>query len=57
MLAMVLFPDVQAKAQAELDRVVGHERFPDFSDQQKMPYLAAICKEVNRVYFFGTELN
>ncbi|KIP02864.1 hypothetical protein PHLGIDRAFT_78465 [Phlebiopsis gigantea 11061_1 CR5-6] len=47
-LAMILFPDVQVKAQAQIDRVVGHDRFPDFSDQPNMPYIAAICKEALR---------
>lgn len=45
-LAMLLCPDVQRKAHAELDRVVGRDRFPEFSDQAAMPYLTAICKEV-----------
>ena len=45
-LAMLLFPDVQAKAHAELDRVVGADRLPEFSDRSSMPYISAICKEV-----------
>lgn len=47
---MILFPDVQVKAQAQIDRVVGHDRFPDFSDQPNMPYIAAICKEVHKMF-------
>lgn len=45
---MVLFPEVQAKAQAELDAVVGSERLPSFSDQDSLPYVNAVCKEVLR---------
>ncbi|KAF8531502.1 cytochrome P450 [Gautieria morchelliformis] len=47
-LAMVLYPDVQKKAQAELDSVVGHERLPEFSDRPHLPYIEAIVKEVFR---------
>ena len=45
---MELFPDVQAKAQAELDTVVGNERLPSFNDRDSLPYINAVCKEVLR---------
>ena len=32
LLAMVLHPDIQTKAQADIDRVVGRDRLPDFND-------------------------
>ncbi|KAG1765989.1 cytochrome P450 [Suillus placidus] len=38
-LAMTLFPDVQKKAQAEIDAVVGPDRLPSFADQGSLPYL------------------
>ncbi|EKM49676.1 uncharacterized protein PHACADRAFT_265238 [Phanerochaete carnosa HHB-10118-sp] len=47
-LAMLLFPDIKAKAHAELDRAVSRERFPDFGDQASLPYITAICKEALR---------
>ncbi|KAG9316893.1 cytochrome P450 [Chiua virens] len=47
-LAMVLFPEVQAKAQAELDAVVGSERLPSFNDRDSLPYVNAVCKELLR---------
>lgn len=47
-LAMVLFPDVQTKAQAELDSVVSGERLPCFEDRDSLPYINAVCKEVLR---------
>lgn len=47
-LAMVLFPEVQAKAQAELDAVVGSERLPCFDDRDRLPYVNAVWKEVLR---------
>ena len=45
---MVLFPEVQAKAQAELDAVVGSERLPSFNDRDSLPYINAVWKEVLR---------
>ncbi|KAF8181626.1 cytochrome P450 [Pholiota molesta] len=47
-LAIVTHPEVQVKAQEELDRVVGRERLPEFSDRSKLPYINAIIKEVLR---------
>lgn len=46
MLAMTLYPDVQKKAQAAVDAVVGHDRLPDFQDN--IPYLDAVVREVLR---------
>ncbi|KAJ7723811.1 cytochrome P450 [Mycena metata] len=47
-LAMCLYPEVQAEAQRELDRVVGADRLPNISDRRHLPYLNALCKEVLR---------
>jgi len=47
-LAMVLYPDVQKKAQAEIDRVVGTDRLPNFEDRSHLPYIDAIIKEATR---------
>ena len=45
---MTLFPDVQRKAQAELDRVVGSHRLPNYEDLSNMPYVTATVMEVLR---------
>ena len=45
---MTLNPRVVAKAQEELDRVVGKERLPDFSDKDDLPYIDALVKELLR---------
>ena len=45
---MVLNPDVVRKAQEELDRVVGKEHLPDFSDKDRLPYIDALVKELFR---------
>ena len=42
---MMLNPEIQAKAQAELDRVVGPNRLPDFSDYDNLVYIQAIALE------------
>ncbi|KAG2153775.1 cytochrome P450 [Suillus bovinus] len=44
-LAMTLFPDVQKKAQAEIDAVVGTDRLPSFADRDSLPYIEALIKE------------
>ncbi len=43
-----MYPHVQRKAQAELDRVVGEERLPSFDDYQALPYVQAIVLETLR---------
>jgi cytochrome P450 len=45
---MTLFPDKQAKAQQEIDAVVGSNRLPSFSDRNSLPYLEAMFQEVLR---------
>ena len=45
---MVTFPEVQSRAQAELDAVVGRARFPTYADAPRLPYVRAIIKEVIR---------
>jgi len=47
-LAMALYPEVQKKAQAEIDAVIGNNRLPDFSDRDALPYINAIVKEAMR---------
>ena len=37
--AMVAYPDVQRKAQAEIDRVVGEDRSPTWEDYAALPYV------------------
>lgn len=47
-LAMILFPDVQKKAQAEIDGVVGRDRLPEFGDRDRLPYTNGVVKEALR---------
>ena len=41
---------MQARAQAELDRVVGRDRLPGPEDEKNLPYTRAIIKEIERVH-------
>ncbi|PPQ63628.1 hypothetical protein CVT24_004381 [Panaeolus cyanescens] len=47
-LAITLYPEVQAKAQEEIDRVVGRTRLPNFEDRQSLPYTDALYRELLR---------
>jgi cytochrome P450 len=45
---MVLHPEVQKKAQVEIDTVVGPNRLSDIHDRPSLPYINAIIKESMR---------
>ncbi|KAJ4961661.1 hypothetical protein NE237_021571 [Protea cynaroides] len=47
---MVMHPEIQAKAQSEIDAVVGTRRTVSDSDLQNLPYLQAIIKESLRIH-------
>ncbi|KAG7085967.1 hypothetical protein E1B28_003492 [Marasmius oreades] len=44
------YPEIQKKAQDELDRVVGRDRLPTIADEKDLPYIHAIIKEVERCH-------
>ena len=44
----LLRDDSQAKAQREIDEVVGRERLPTYDDRKYLPYIEAIYREVMR---------
>jgi hypothetical protein len=44
---MVAYPAVQAKAQAEVDTVVGQSRTPTEEDLDSLVYVKAVIEEVN----------
>jgi len=45
---MMNHPDVQRRAQTEIDRVVGRQRLPDFDDRASLPYVEALLRETMR---------
>jgi len=47
-LAMLFHPDIQKKAQEELDSVIGRDRLPTFEDRPRLPFVDAVCKETLR---------
>jgi len=54
-LALLLFPEVQSRAQAEVDALLRSSssadsltRLPEWEDREKLPYVTGLCKEVTR---------
>ncbi|CCM02014.1 uncharacterized protein FIBRA_04090 [Fibroporia radiculosa] len=47
-LAMLHYPEIQAKARAEIDAVVGCDRLPSLADKSSLPYVRSIVTEVYR---------
>ncbi|KAF8992112.1 cytochrome P450 [Cyathus striatus] len=47
-VSMIVHPEVQKKAQKEIDQVVGRGRLPTFKDVENLSYIRAIVKEVMR---------
>jgi cytochrome P450 len=43
-----MYPDVQRRAQDEIDHVIGTERLPTLADRDKLIYINAVVKEVLR---------
>ncbi|PIM98302.1 Cytochrome P450 CYP2 subfamily [Handroanthus impetiginosus] len=54
---MVLHPDIQAKAQLEIDTVIGTNTTLSDSDLPNLPYLQAIVKETLRIHPTGPLLS
>ncbi|KAG1720853.1 cytochrome P450, partial [Suillus paluster] len=48
LMAAAMFPEEQAKVQAELDAIVGRQRAPTFADGQSLPQLHAFIFEALR---------
>ena len=47
-LAMVLHPEIQGKAQKEIDAIVGKDRLPQLNDRKNLPYVQSVLAEVFR---------
>ena len=54
-LAMIEHPDAVAKAQKEIDSIVGNDRLPTFADRENLPYVEALFNECLR-YGVGVPL-
>ncbi|KAG8952314.1 hypothetical protein FRC04_004742 [Tulasnella sp. 424] len=48
-LMSMAHPEAQRRAHEEIDRVVGSDRLPDYSDLDRMPYVKAFILEVSRL--------
>ncbi|XP_037322229.2 cytochrome P450 1B1 [Pungitius pungitius] len=51
-LLLVKFPEMQARLQLEVDKVVDRSRLPSIEDQQHLPYVMAFIYEVMRYTSF-----
>ncbi|CAL1702663.1 unnamed protein product [Somion occarium] len=49
-LCISRYPDVQARAQKEIDDFIGFTRLPSIQDIEHLPYAQAVIKEVHRFY-------
>lgn len=57
---MMFHPEIQRKAQEEVDSVLGKARLPSVKDAAALPYLTAVLKETLRstpVTTFGNYLS
>ncbi|KAF9078761.1 cytochrome P450 [Rhodocollybia butyracea] len=50
LLTMVQHPDVQFKARAEIDRVIGRDRLPKFEDRRSLPYVESVYRKIMRMH-------
>ena len=46
---MLLHPEVQKKAQMEMDQELGRDGLPTFTDREKLPYMDAVWRESVRM--------
>ena len=44
----MLYPDAQARAQAEIDEVIGNDSLPMVEDRVRLPFVSALVMEVLR---------
>jgi len=49
-LALITYPDVQRRAQAEIDSVIGSDRLPTVNDRAKLPYIRSVVAESIRMW-------
>jgi hypothetical protein len=47
-LSMIAYPNVQRKAQAEIDNFLHGERLPSFGYREELKYLGAVMRKVLR---------
>ncbi|TCD60372.1 hypothetical protein EIP91_010263 [Steccherinum ochraceum] len=47
-LLMVLHPEIQKRAQAEIDAVMGPDALPEYADRSRLPFVQAMIRETFR---------
>ncbi|XP_048362064.1 cytochrome P450 2J2-like isoform X2 [Sphaerodactylus townsendi] len=48
LLYMAIYPEIQAKVQAEIDSVIGQSGQPSMDDRERLPYTNAVVHEIQR---------
>lgn len=49
LLVLALHPDVQTRAQQEIEKVTDGDRLPTYADRHNLPYVNAVIKEAYRL--------
>ncbi|KAI9441772.1 cytochrome P450 [Lactarius indigo] len=47
-VVLTLHPEVQRRAQAQIDSIVSRDRLPTLGDRSRLPYIEAFCRELLR---------
>ena len=50
---MLLYPEVQNRAQEEIASILGPDKFPDMEDRDSLPFVTAVMKESLRYVDVG----
>ncbi|KIY69829.1 cytochrome P450 [Cylindrobasidium torrendii FP15055 ss-10] len=47
---MAIYPDIQKRAQAEVDEIIGRGNLPTFAERERLPFLNTVIKETIRIH-------
>lgn len=47
---MCFHPEVQSRAQKEIEEIIGSDRLPTAEDEQRLPYVGGLVREILRYW-------